>query len=922
VLLSEVGAVLAGRADGLPEPLPFREFVARVRADLAAGGHEEFFTELLAGVDEPTAAFGVSDVRGDGSGVVRGSLEVGAGLAARLREVARRLGVSPATVMHVAWSRVLAVVSGRDDVVFGTVLLGRMNGGPGADWVPGVFMNTLPVRVRTGEPGVLAAVRAMRAQLAALLEHEHAPLALAQRASSVPPDVPLFTAVFNYRHNTPRTSADADEGFEGIRRLFYRENTNYPLVVAVDDNGGAGFGLTVDAVGPADPQAVAAMLHTAADGLVTALEDALDGRQQTPLSALPVLDPAERHQLLVSWNDTAAEIPAETVPVWFAGQAARVPDAVAVARGDELVSYAELEARSNRLAHYLAGLGAGRESVIGLCLPRGIEMIVALLAVWKVAAAYLPIDPSLPAERVSFMLADARAAVLLGTGEVLDELPTGPVRSVALDDPRVAAAVSAMPGSAPVVSMLARQLAYVIYTSGSTGTPKGVAVTHDGLANYVASVPSRVGLAGPGRFAVLQDQVTDLGNTVLFGALATGGTLVVAPEQAVTDPAVMARFIAGQRVDALKVVPSHLAALGAGPAGLAPVLPGRGLVLGGEAAPAGWVRDLVAAAGAGRAVFNHYGPTETTIGVLTARLDDATVAADEVPIGSPSANTEVFVLDGRLCPVPPGVAGELYVAGAQLARGYVGRPGLTAARFVANPFGPVGGGRLYRTGDVVRWTGDGQLVFAGRADEQVKIRGFRVEPGEVEVVLAAHSGVARAAVIAREDVPGDKRLVAYVVSADGEGPGADGVDSLPAAVRKFAASRLPGHMVPSAVVVLDALPLRANGKLDRKALPSPDFAAASRPGRGPANAREELLCQAFADVLGLETVGPEDDFFALGGHSLLAVRLVSQVRAVLGAEVDVRLLFEAPTVAGFAAHVGDQKSTRPVFRRMRNSEES
>src|SRR6185437_16320504 len=331
---------------------------------------------------------------------------------------------------------------------------------------------------------------------------------------------------------------------EGIRRVLYREQTNYPLLTAVDDNGAGGFGLVVDAVEPADPQAVAAMLHTAVHGLVMALEDALDGGQQTPLCAVGVLDPAGQHRLLVEWNDTAARTPPAAVPEAIAGQVARAPDAVAVTSAGESVSYAELDARAGRLARYLAGLGAGRDSVVGLCLPRGTDMIVALLAVWQSGAAYLPIDPGLPAGRIAFMLADARAAVLLGTGEVLDELPAGPVRSVALDDPRVVVAISAMPGSGPRVPVLAGQLAYVIYTSGSTGTPKGVAVTHGGLASYVASVPSRVGLGGPGRFAVLQDQVTDLGNTVVFGTLAAGGTLLVAPEPAVTDPEAMARFIA------------------------------------------------------------------------------------------------------------------------------------------------------------------------------------------------------------------------------------------------------------------------------------------------------------------------------------------------------------------------------------------
>ncbi len=926
VLLAEVRAVLAGRADTLGEPLPFREFVAQARAQLASADHEGFFAELLSGVDEPTAAFGISDVHGDGSAVVRARLGVDEDLGLRLREVARRLGVSPATVMHVAWSRVLGVVSGRDDVVFGTVLVGRLNAGTGSDRVPGLFMNTLPVRVAAAGVGVRDAVTAMRAQLAGLLEHEHAPLALAQRASALPPDAPLFTTLLNYRHNTSPATAEADQA-EGIRQVYSLERTNYPLVVLVDDNGD-GFALTVDAVGPADSRAVAAMLHTAAGALVTALEQALDAGRQVPLTAISVLDAAGRDQLVAGWNDTAATVPSANVPELVADQVGRVPDALAVACDREWVSYAELQARAARLAGYLRALGVGRESVVGLCLPRGPEMVVAIVAVWAAGGAYLPVDPGLPGERVAFMLADAHAVVLVGTEDVLDDLPDVPVLSVAVDNPRVSAAIAAVPaGDQAPVRALPGQLAYVMYTSGSTGMPKGVAVTHGGLANYLGSVPGRVGLAGAGRVAVLQGQGTDLGNTVVFGALVSGGSLVVAPERVVTDPVALGGFLAARSVDGVKVVPSHLAALGAGPGGLRAVLPGRVVVLGGESASAGWVRELVAAAGEGRAVFNHYGPTETTIGVLTARLDGPAIAGGVVPpIGRPAANTRVYVLDRFLNPVPAGVAGELYVAGAQLARGYTGRAGLTGQRFVACPFAAAAGPgqsstarageRMYRTGDLVRWTADGQLVFAGRADEQVKIRGFRVEPGEVRAVLTGHPAVAQAAVIAREDTPGDRRLVAYVVPAAGDTDGLAGV------VREYAASRLPQYMVPAAVVVLNQMPLTGNGKLDRRALPAPDFAAAVRTGRPAADAREEVLCQAFADVLGLASVGPEDDFFDLGGHSLLAVRLVSQVRAVLGVEIDIRALFEAPTPAGLAAQAATQKSTRPAFRPMRSSEES
>ena len=516
------------------------------------------------------------------------------------------------------------------------------------------------------------------------------------------------------------------------------------------------------------------------------------------------------------------------------------------------------------------------------------------------------------------MLTDSRAGLLVGHSELVGDLPVGRVRVIETDDAQVEAALAGMPAGVPPGRVDAGQLAYLIYTSGSTGRPKGVAVTHGGLANYLSWVPERLGWDLPGgRYALAQAPATDLGNTVMVAALAAGGVLHVLGAELVTDPLGVAGYLAGRSVDYFKAVPSHLAALAAG-AGLAEVVPGRSLVLGGEATAPGWAAGLVAAAGDHRVVVNHYGPTETTIGVVTARLG-AGLEDGVPPIGTPVANTRVYLLDEWLHPVPPGVAGELYIAGAQLARGYAGRPGLTGERFVACPFGA--GQRMYRSGDLAKWTlkgegeaGRAQLVFAGRADDQVKVRGFRIEPGEVETVLAAHPQVARAVVTVREDAPGDKRLVGYVVPAAAAAP------ELAAQVREHAAARLPEHMVPAGVVVLETLPLTSSGKLDRKALPAPDYAAVAGAGDGreAATVAEELLCGVFADVLGMERVGPEDDFFALGGHSLLAVQLVSRVRTVLGAELMVRALFEAPTPAQLATALGQAGPARvPLVRRVR-----
>jgi amino acid adenylation domain-containing protein len=697
------------------------------------------------------------------------------------------------------------------------------------------------------------------------------------------------------------------------------QRTNYPVTVSVDDVG-TGFRVTVDAMAPASPAQVGAMLLTAVTNLVTVLEDDPANR----LCAVQVLTEAERDQILTGWNATVEPVAPATLAELFEAQVIRTPDAIAVVCDGGSLSYAELSARASRLACHLAGLGAGPESVVAVMLERSADLVVALLAVVRAGAAYLPVDPGLPAERISYMLADASPVVAVTTRAVLAGVGlagAAGMELVVLDDPQATAVLDGQRDADPDdVGCLGPQLpdhpAYVIYTSGSTGQPKGLVMPGSTMVNLVGwQARANPGRAGR-RIAQFTTISFDVAAQEIFAALLGGHTLAVPREGTQHDLEQLAVWLDREGISELyapnlviDMVCEAAISRGRELASLADVYQA------GEAlSPGRHVREFFGQR-AGARLHNHYGPAETHVVTTYSLPADVAKWPSAAPIGRPIAGERVFVLDSRLAPVPPAVAGELYVAGVQLARGYLGRAGLTAERFVACPFGPAGS-RMYRTGDLARWTAGGVLEFCGRTDDQVKIRGFRVEPGEVEALLAGCPGVAQVVVVAREDTPGDKRLAAYVV------PAASGGDSrgLTEVVRAFATQRLPGYMVPAVVVVVDELPLTANGKVDKAGLLAPVFEV--RAGRGPASAAEEKLCGAFAQVLGLEQVGPEDDFFALGGHSLLAMRLVARLRSVLGAEVAVRELFAAPTPAALAKQLGKPRKARPALRPMRMQKES
>ncbi|MBM9509257.1 amino acid adenylation domain-containing protein, partial [Actinacidiphila acididurans] len=1428
VVLAEVRAVLAGRGDELPPVLPYREFVGQARMGVSDAEHAEYFTRLLGGVTETTAPYGVLDVRGSGEDVATVWADLPPELARRVHAQARRHGVSAATIFHVVWARALAEAAGREDVVFGTVLFGRMQAGAGADRVLGLFINTLPVYVRTGGTGVLDAVRAMRDQLAELMVHEHAPLSLAQSVSGVRHPAPLFTALFNYRHFSASAESTPFAEASGIEPIWARERSNYPLNVSVNDLGD-GFSFTVQCVSRIDAGAVAELLATETETVVGALESdpqrrlptravtapagsassgpaeepavarrgprdlreellcdlfaevlgreevgvddnffhvgghsllatrlvarirgllgveirlatvfdaptvaalarhldaasparaavpvaerpavlplsfaqrrlwflaqlegpsatyniplmlrlrgeldvaamqaaltdvvvrheslrtrfgvadgtayqqivdadragvglpvvvaaaadvraraaeaaaepfdlardlpvrarlidvggaaeewvfilvlhhiAGDGWSMVPLwhdltrayaaraagaapdwaplpvqyadytlwqhdllgpadeptslatrqvefwrdalagapreLALPVdhrrprvtgydgaavsftipaplhdalrtlardhqstifmvlqaavavllsrlgagtdvpigtvvagrtdealddlvglfvntlvlrtdlsgdptfadlldrvragglaafenqdvpferlveelaperslarhplfqvmltlqnahhaardprlpglpgveaepygeditaakfdlqfsfaemftpgggpagvdavivfavdlferataealgrrlvrvlervtadpttrvtridvLEPAERLRL-AAWSDgeaAPAGEPGTTLPELFARAVRSAPGAVAVVDGPDEVTYAELDAWSDRVAAKLAGRGVGPESTVAVVLPRSAELIAVLLGVWKAGGAYVPVDPGYPAERIAATIADAAPAV------VIDEPGWAPA-----DDG---------PATVPAPDLRPENPAYVIYTSGTTGRPKGVVVPHGNVVALFAATRERFGLGPRDVWSWFHSFAFDFSVWELWGALLHGGRVVVVPPEVSRSPRDFADLLAARGVTVLSQTPSAFHQL---PAGALDDTAVRLVVFGGEALDA----SALASVPARVRLVNMYGITETTVHATWVDVPGGGWGPRSV-IGHGLPGLATLVLDDALLSVPAGVAGELYVGGAQVARGYADRAGLTASRFVADPRGT--GGRLYRTGDVVRRDADGRLEFLGRADDQVKVRGFRVEPAEIEAVLTEDGGAERAVVVLHGDDPADRRLVAYLVPAD--------VDV--AAVRERVARRLPGHMAPAAYLALAELPLTPNGKVDRRALPAPDYSAAAGTRRAPRSVREHLLCAVFAEVLAVDEAGPDDSFFDLGGHSLLVTRLVSRIRTVLGTEIRVRDVFDAPTPAGLDRRMETADRARPAL---------
>ncbi|WP_343089142.1 amino acid adenylation domain-containing protein [Burkholderia pseudomallei] len=898
-VIEEARAIGQGRVEDLPRPAPFRNFVAQARLGVSEADHEAYFRAKLGDIDEPTAPFGLLSVQGDGREIAEAARRLKPELSGALRGHARRLGVSAASMMHVAWGLVLSRTTGRQDVVFGTVLFGRMQGGAQSDRALGLFINTLPVRMRVAQTGVEASVKETHAQLAELMRHEHAPLVLAQRCSGVPAQTPLFTSLLNYRYSKPKVAAAHIA--DGIELLDGHERTSYPLSVTVDDHE-RDFTIVAKVCERIGPQRVCELMELALEQLTRALSANPGGE----LAELDVLPAAERTQVLHGWNETGRAYARDAcLHQLFEAQVSRTPEAAAVICGDETLSYTDLDARANRLAHYLRGQGVGPDTRVGLALGRGVEMMTGLLAILKAGGAYVPLDPGYASERLRAILDDSRPAIVLADAAgrtALDALAGAPpIADLHADASRW----SALPSTPPRVEGLTpRHLAYVIYTSGSTGQPKGVMVEHASVVNLWRALDEAIYRTHPSARRV------SLNASIAFDSLVkqwvqllSGRTLVVVPEPVRFDGRRLLDAIGRDRIDVFDCTPSQLALI-EGARGPEDEAYPQVTLVGGEAIGEGMWSELASASS--RTYYNVYGPTECTVDATLARI-----TAEHAPhIGGPLANVRAYVLNERLSPAPVGVRGELYIGGAGVARGYLNRPELTRERFIDDPF--VAGGRLYKTGDLARWRADGRLEYLGRNDFQVKIRGFRIELGEIEAQLAKVTGVREVVVLARDsasavhdsatenaapDAPSpetatapEKRLVAYYKG-----------DADVAALRAQAAQHLPSYMVPSAYVRLDAWPLTPNGKLDRRALPAPaDDAYARAEYEAPQGAKEEALAAIWRELLHVERVSRHDNFFELGGHSLLAVQLVSRLRQALSVEVALGTVFDAPVLSALA----------------------
>lgn len=874
------------RHAALPAPVPYRHFIREITGRTLEGAIE-LFRSRLGDVDESTAPFQLFQDPVASGGNLQDLIEarrsVSPELLARVRRAARLAGVSTGTMMHLAWALVAARSTDRTDVVFGTVLSGRMLGELDAQRAVGLFINSLPIRVKLAGQSVREALAQVHAALAELIDFEHAPLAVAQRLSGVQGSRPLFTSILNYRQPRAAAAIAGDGGIPGWFALVKQQDpAHYPFSMSVDE-----FADAMTLIAQVDPRAdahrVVAYWHTALESMTTALE----GASSAAVLDLEILPPDERQRLLANFRE---DYPAKFEPVCVhqlvEARVAKAPGAIALIHEDRALTYGELNAAADRVAADLRMRGVGPNTLVGLYVERSPELVMGMLGILKAGGAYLPLDPAYPEERLIQVLSDAAPPLVLSTSDLEGGLPATGAQVVLLDEPdswlsELAPAMGS--NAAPAL----QDLAYVIFTSGSTGKPKGVCIAHRQIANLVQAIGERYPLSSNDRVLQFVSPSFDVSAQEILGTLAAGATLVLRTEAWVADPETFWKLCAATGISILHLPTAFWRRLVDSSHAAPPCV--RIIAVGGERMDGGAVSRWLAAQGSTLRTLNEYGPTEATVTATVHECAQEDVSG--VPVGTPLEHVYLRVLDAgrRLSPI--GAIGELYIGGAGVAAGYLNRPELTAERFVSDPC--EADARLYRTGDFVRWLPTGELEFIGRKDNQVKVRGFRIELGEIEAQLTACRQVREAVVLAREDADGDKRLVAYVTAATEERP-------QPSEVLGFLEARLPKYMVPGALVVLGALPLTSNGKVDVKELPAPDAASGgTRAFEPPATDLEQTLAEAWQEILRIPQVGRNDNFFDLGGHSLQIVQLVDRLHRA-GLRADVQTAFHAKSLAELA----------------------
>ncbi|MFC3890928.1 amino acid adenylation domain-containing protein [Lentzea rhizosphaerae] len=903
----------AGHAPAFP-PLPVRyaDYTRWQRdvlgspsePDSAIGGQLGFWKGVLAGLPDemPLPADRPRPVTpSHRGGTVR--FRIDEQLHLGLTALAKTAGATPYMVLRASFAAMLTRWGAGTDVVLGTPVAGRTD--PALANLVGFFVNTLVMRTDTsGDPTFAELLDRVRDHDLAAYENQDVPFELLVehlKPARSTARHPLFQVLFVLQNNT---AADLSlPGLDVSDEQVGLESAKFDLTASLTERFGAA----------GSPAGVAGVVEFSRDLFDSATVDrlvrswlvllrAVVADPAVRVESVPVMDPAEERRMLIDWNDTEHLPAASAHPAGLVeAQVGRTPELSAVQWSGGELTYGELNRLANRLAHRLVAAGIGPESVVAVALPRSVELVVSFLAVLKAGGVYLPLDPEYPASRLAYMIEDASPVLALTTTAHRGVVAGAAGVPVVLLD--AVLEDTGEPDHDPATAAHPDNAACLLYTSGSTGRPKGVVMLARCITNLAIWCVDAIGTGAGARHVQFAAVSFDASVTEMLSALSSGKTLVIPDDAIRPDAERLARWLQDNELSEIFVPNLMLDALGetAHEQNL-PLTSLRHVVQLGEALiPSGHVRKLFAP-GLGRVLHNHYGPTETHVATSHSLAADATAWPMSPPIGKPIHNTQVYVLDQRLRPVGVNVVGELYIAGAGLARGYRNRPDLTCERFVANPFGAPGD-RMYRSGDLVRWRSDGTLDFLGRVDNQVKIRGSRVEPAEVEAVITQHPDVVQAAVIVREDSPGEKRLVAYVVPGDLD----------PQALRSHVSAAVPNYMVPSAFVGMGSLPLTPNGKLDRRALPAPEESGRSG-GRGPRTAREEVLCALFAEVLGVDEVSIDDDFFMLGGHSVLATRLISRIRSVLGVELEIRDIFEAPDVASLNARLSERPAARLPLR--------